>query len=203
LLDSYETERIPVAERLLRTTDRLFSVIVSDRLLAGLFPTRVIAKLLAVAMSRDRTRELAFRTISQIGIRYRKSLLSETPADLPDGAPRAGDRFPWLRLKKSPGTPTEDLFAKLDDTRFNLVVVGQPPLPDGPADHDDLVLTHWVPDDPVNDQELTRARIPKPAFYLLRPDGHVGLADAAALTRYLAERLGIDGGRPRRPAAWA
>src|SRR5256712_383815 len=37
LLDSYEAERVPVAERLLKTTDQAFSLIVSDRWLAGIF----------------------------------------------------------------------------------------------------------------------------------------------------------------------
>ena len=58
-----------------------------------------------------------------------------------------------------------------------------------------FVLTHPVPDEPINDRELVRARIPKPSFYLLRPDGHVGLAgtrlEDSVLTRYLAERLGL------------
>ena len=69
----------------------------------------------------------AFRTISQIGIRYRESRLSQTLAGLPDRAPRAGDRFPWLRLRLSGQRPEADLFEKLDDTRFNLIVIGQPP----------------------------------------------------------------------------
>jgi hypothetical protein len=47
--------------------------------------------------------------------------------------------------------------------------------------------------DPDNVRELERARIPRPSFYLLRPDGHVGLAgtrvEAAVLSRYLTERL--------------
>ncbi len=193
LLDSYEIERVPVADRLLRTTDQAFSVVVSDRWLAGLFRTRVLPKLLAFAMSRDRMRMLAFRTISQIGIRYPSSPLSQTLAGLPDGAPRAGDRFPWLRLKLSPNGPTEDLFARLDDTRFNLILIGQPSPPDGSTDHGDLVLTHSVHDDPTNNLDLRRARIPTPSFYLLRPDGHVGIAgtrlEAGALTRYLAERV--------------
>jgi hypothetical protein len=193
LLDSYEIERVPVADRLLKTTDQAFSVLSSDRWLAGLFRTRIVARLMAFMMSRERTRQLAFRTISQIGISYPKSPLSETLAGLPEGAPRAGDRFPWLRLKLKSNGPTEDLFARLDDTRFNLIVIGQPSLPADPFELNGLLLTHQVPDDPDNDRELTRAHIPKPSFYLLRPDCHVGLAgtrlDAALLNRYLTERL--------------
>jgi len=193
LLDSYEDERIPVAERLLRTTDRAFSLIVSDSWLAGLFRTRILAKIMALAMGLDRVQKLAFRTISQTGIHYRNGPLSETLAGLPDGAPRAGDRFPWLRLKVFANGPTEDLFGKLDDTRFNLIVIGQPAPPGGVPGLGDLVHTHVVPGDPVNDRDLARAQIPRPSFYLLRPDGHVGLAgirlEAAAATRYASERL--------------
>ncbi len=199
LLNSYESERIPVAERLLKTTDRAFALIVSDRWLAGLFRTRVLARVLAFAMTLDRIRTFAFRTISQIGIRYRRSLLSETPPGWPQDAPRAGDRFPWLRLRLAPNAPVEDLFAKFDDTRFNLLLIGQPSRSGGLSDHGGLVLIHWIPDDPVNDLAFVRAWIPKPSFFLLRPDGHIGLAgthfDGTAVTRYLAERveLRIDG----------
>ena len=193
LLDSYEIERVPVAERLLKTTDQAFSLIVSDRWLAGIFRTRLLAKILAFAMTFDRIRKLAFRTISQIGIHYRRSPLSETQAGFPRGAPQAGDRFPWLRLKLLSNTPAEDLFARLDDTRFNLIVIGQPALPADLPELSGLIHVLLIPDDPINDRELVRAGIPKPSFYLLRPDGHIGLAGthlhAAALTRYLAERL--------------
>ena len=87
LLDSYEDERMPVARRLLSTTDRAFSLLVSDSWLAGLFRTRVLAKIMAFAMTIDRIRLLVFRTISQTGIRYPDSPLSETCAGLPDSAP--------------------------------------------------------------------------------------------------------------------
>ena len=50
---------------------------------------RSIARVAALAMTVERVRRLAFRTVSQIGIRYRSSPLSETAAGLPDGAPRA------------------------------------------------------------------------------------------------------------------
>jgi 2-polyprenyl-6-methoxyphenol hydroxylase-like FAD-dependent oxidoreductase len=126
LLDTYEAERVPVAERLLNTTDRAFALVVSDRWISRLLRTRVLARVAAFAMRFDRTRRLAFRTVSQIGIHYRYSPLSQTDAGLPDHAPRAGDRFPWMRLSFAAHAPPEDFYARLDDTRFNLIVIGQP-----------------------------------------------------------------------------
>ena len=193
LLDSYEDERVPVAQRLLSTTDRAFSLVVSDSVLARLFRTRVLAKIMALAMRVESVQKLAFRTISQIGISYRGSRLSETLPGIPEGAPRAGDRFPWLRLKFQPNGSPEDLFGRLDDTRFNLIVIGQVTPPGGIPELGDLVHIIEVPHDPANDRELVHAHIPRVSFYLLRPDGHVGLAgvqlDAAAASRYVAERL--------------
>ncbi len=192
LLDSYEEERIPVAKRLLSTTDRAFSLIVSANPLAGLFRTRVLVKIAALAMSFTAIQRLAFRTISQTGIHYRDSHLSETQAGIPKTAARAGDRFPWLKLKFQPNGPVEDLYAKLDDTRFTLLVFGQS-APEGLPPPRDLLCIHTIPADPANDRELARVNIPRPSFYLLRPDGHVGLAgiqlDVAAVTRYVSGRL--------------
>ncbi len=125
LLDSYEAERLPNAIRLLRTTDRAFSFVVSSQWLAGTFRIRVLGRAVAFAMGRDRMRKFVFRTISQIGINYPASILSETLPGLPEDAPQAGDRFPWLHLKFSPDAPAVDLFARLDDTRFNFIVIGQ------------------------------------------------------------------------------
>ena len=93
---------------------------------------------------------------------------------LPAGAPRAGDRFPWLQLQLAGNGPVEDLFRKFDDMRFHLLVVGQP-VP-AAAIAENLLQVHGVPDDPANDAELARAQIPTTSFYLLRPDGHIGLA---------------------------
>ena len=193
LLDSYEAERVPVATRLLSTTDRMFTLIVSDRRLAGLLRTLVAPKVLAAAMHLRAIQELAFRTISQTGIRYPESPLSEALPGLSDGAPRCGDRFPWLTLRLSADGPIEDLFDRLDDTRFTLLVIGQAAPPDGLAGLGDLLNTHVIPNDPVNARELARAKIREPAFYLLRPDGHVGLCGTVIatgeLTRYLSQRL--------------
>jgi 2-polyprenyl-6-methoxyphenol hydroxylase-like FAD-dependent oxidoreductase len=196
LLDSYETERIPVADRLLRTTDRAFTFLISPHWLARFFRMQVFQKVIAFAMRYARTRMLAFRTISQIGIRYANSPLSRMLAHIPKGAPAAGDRFPWLHLKFSSAGPAEDLFRKLDDTRFTLLLFGQAlpgaGLPDGSSR---LMSAYSIPDDPTNDRALAAARILKPSFYLLRPDGHIGLAgsalDGTALSSYFNDRVKI------------
>ena len=193
LLDSYEEERIPVARRLLNTTDRAFRLVVSDTWLAGVLRTKVLARVAAFALSRPRIQKTAFRVVSQTGIRYRKSSLSESLDGLPADAPHGGDRFPWLRVKLRADGSIEDLFLKLDDTHLNLLVLGQPAPPEQELSLGTLLRIHAVPADPANDAELARARIPRPSFCLLRPDGHVGLCgarlEAAAIKRYLSTRL--------------
>jgi hypothetical protein len=180
---------------LLHTTDRAFRLVVSDSWLAGLLRTKIIARIAAFAMSLARVRTFAFRTVSQTGIHYRASALSESLESLPATVPRAGDRFPWLRLKFLANGPVEDSFQSFDDMHFNLVVIGQPPPPEGSSGLGDLLRVHTIPADPENEAELARAQIPRPSFYLVRPDGHVGLCgvrlDATAVRRYVTERLRI------------
>src|SRR5712664_4197910 len=109
LVHSYEDERLPVANHLLKRTDRFFSIVVSDSWLVGLLRTRVMPKIMGLALRTAPVQRIVFRTISQTGIRYRGSPLSEALASLPENGPRPGDRFPWLRLKFQPNGRLEDL----------------------------------------------------------------------------------------------
>jgi 2-polyprenyl-6-methoxyphenol hydroxylase-like FAD-dependent oxidoreductase len=190
LIDSYAAERMPVARRLLRSTDEGFKFIVSDSAIAGLMRTQVVARVAGFAMTFRRVQLAAFRTVSQTGIEYRKGPLSD--GTLPDDAPQAGDRFPWLTLALRSGGAVEDLFATLDDTRFHLLAFGQP-LPAGLPDLGELLQAHAVPTDAANEAALARAKIPLPSFYLIRPDGYVGLCgstlDAESVDSWFRETL--------------
>ncbi|HJW51809.1 MAG TPA: FAD-dependent monooxygenase [Burkholderiaceae bacterium] len=190
LLDTYAIEREPVAERLLQTTDRLFSFIVSDHWFSRMLRTRVLAHVPAIAMRFDRIRKFAFGTISQLGIRYPESPLSQTNPGLPDGSPRAGDRFPWMKLVFRSGLAAEDLFACLDDTRFNLILIGQLTTA---VPNDRPYVVHPIPDLATNVAALARAGIRGPSYYLLRPDGHIGLAGVRLqdgdVQRYFSDRI--------------
>jgi 2-polyprenyl-6-methoxyphenol hydroxylase-like FAD-dependent oxidoreductase len=213
LLDSYEEERVPVAQALLNGTDRAFRFVVSDTWFAGLLRTKILARIAAFAVNRKAVQRMAFRTISQTGIRYPNSFLSKSLDGLPDTAPQAGARFPWLQLKFAVNEPVEDLFQKLSDTHFNLILIGQPQLPHPvphpvahpvahPVPEDTLgfgdllrgyLRIYAIPSDPANDEELMRAHIPQPSFYLIRPDGYIGLCgahlEAGGLRDYVSRNL--------------
>jgi 2-polyprenyl-6-methoxyphenol hydroxylase-like FAD-dependent oxidoreductase len=193
LLDSYEQERIPVARALLNGTDRAFRLVVSESWLAGMLRTKVLARVAAFAVNRKAVQKMAFRTVSQTGIRYPNSFLSKSSSQLPDTAPQPGDRFPWLRLRFAAGGPVEDLFQKLDDTHFHLVVIGQPASLDGTSGFGDLLRVHTVPADAANDEELARTQIPRPSFYLVRPDGYIGFCgarlEAGGVKAYFSQSL--------------
>jgi len=193
LLDSYEQERIPIARRLLETTDRAFRLVISDSPWAGLLRTQVLARAAALAMSEPRVQAFAFRTVSQIGIEYRAGPLSHTQDASDAGAPRAGDRFPWLHLAMQSDGAVEDLFQTLDDLHFHLLAFGQELPADAAAALSDAVRVHAVPATPGNDKALAQAHIALPSYYLLRPDGYIGLCgarmDAAAIAAYAGTRL--------------
>ncbi len=191
LLDTYESERMPVAHRLLETTDRAFRFVISTSWLAGVIRTRIAARVAGLAMQRARVRRAAFHVLSQIGISYPTSPLSRTLERSAKGAPKAGQRFPWLQVALDPGGRPRDLFAALDDTHFTVIAVGQPAPAAGTLGLGDLVRVLAIPADGDNGAVLAAAHVPTPSFYVLRPDGHIGLAgsryDAAAVGQWFAD----------------
>jgi hypothetical protein len=85
----------------------------------------------------------------------------------------------------------EDLFDRLDDRCFNLIVIGQPEAVTQAQGFSGLVRTHVIPSDRGNAEKLAQAQLSEPCFFLCRPDGHIGLAgtrlDLAAIARYLSD----------------
>jgi 2-polyprenyl-6-methoxyphenol hydroxylase-like FAD-dependent oxidoreductase len=195
LLDSYEAERAPFAHLLLATTDRAFQMVVSDHWIAAMLRTRIIGNVMSLAMRFRRVQNTFFWTVSQIGISYRDSPVSQTLAGVDRRAPQAGDRFPWMKLRLGTDAAARDLFEALDDTRFNLLVIGQAPPSREQLGYGELLAIHLIPFDQDNAAALSRVSIRGPAYYLLRPDGHVGLAgtrfDPGELKRWF-EKVHVD-----------
>ena len=179
LLDSYEPERMAFARRLVGTTDRAFVVATSPGRIARFVRMRIVPLLLPALTRFKAVRCFMFRTVSQTAISYRGSSLSAGKA----GAVYGGDRLPWVDLGGK-ATPNDN-FAVLDGRQWQVHVYGAP----GPALAEGcqmlglpLHVFAWQP-------AMGKAGLARNALYLVRPDGHVALADsganAATLARYV------------------
>jgi len=178
LLDTYESERIGFARSLVASTDRAFTPLVATGPI-GELTRRVLAPLfLELATRVALTRHTFFRTLSQAGVHYPASALSEGRA----GHVHGGDRLPWVP------TATGDNFAPLRSLDWQVQVFGRagPALSRAGAD---LGLPLFA--FPF-DAAAERAGFARDAAYLVRPDGYVALAaqdDAPArLAAYAAQR---------------
>jgi 2-polyprenyl-6-methoxyphenol hydroxylase-like FAD-dependent oxidoreductase len=179
LLDSYEPERIAFARRLVATTDRAFTAVISDSGFARFVRTKAIPALAPALFRLPAMRRFAFRTVSQISVNYRESPLSRGQA----GKLHGGDRLPWV--KTGPGE--EHNFAALASMDWQIHVYGDAApglraLADGRKIP--LCIFPW-------NAGMRRMGLKHNAAYLIRPDGYVGVADAsgnaAVLDAYLSE----------------
>ena len=166
LLDTYELERIRFARRLVATTDRVFTLVTKQGVVAR--RVRSVVPLFAPWVSRPAAvRRLLFRVLSQIGVNYRNSPLSVGTA----GRIRGGDRLPWVEIE-----PRSDNFVPLASLTWQVHVYGdaRPGLAGLCAKLQlPFHLFAWRP-------EMRRAGLLPGALYLVRPDGHVAIADPLA-----------------------
>ncbi|KQT83645.1 FAD-dependent oxidoreductase [Methylobacterium sp. Leaf465] len=166
LLDTYETERIGFARRLVATTDRVFTLATSETPLAQLGRTTLAPLLARLVAGSPALRRYLFRTIGQIALAYRHSALSAGRA----GRVHGGDRLPWV-----PG-------AEVDDPEWRVRVHGAA-APD---------LARWCGQQGLRlhvcawSPEAERVGLARDALYLVRPDGYVALADGQASVSTLA-----------------
>jgi 2-polyprenyl-6-methoxyphenol hydroxylase-like FAD-dependent oxidoreductase len=180
LLDSYETERIGFARRLVATTDRVFKFVTADSRFADIMRMRVAPVVIPAAFSVPAIRKFAFRTVSQTMLNYRGSLLSRGAA----GDVQGGDRLPWAAFDGV------DNFAPLTGMDWQVHVYGS-----ASNDLSAWCAAHKVALHAFSWKDAYRdAGLVRDALYLLRPDTYVALADgggsASALDRYFAD-LGI------------
>lgn len=207
LLDSYEAERWPVGRFLLRFTDRLFSGVTrlpeTGPLLARV-RTLVIGWILPRLFKSKKRRSRAFRTVSQLGIRYRESSMVTEGLPARGDGPKAGDRFPDAAI--TIGARSTTLHRELCGPRFHLLLCGPESLwPPGSTEELEKKYGELL-----SVRRLVRAgaspaladasgavhallAVRASAKYLIRPDGYIGFrgggADLADTAGYLARIL--------------
>ncbi|HXO20000.1 MAG TPA: FAD-dependent monooxygenase [Thermoanaerobaculia bacterium] len=181
LLDSYEPERIAFARRLVATTDRAFTEVTSDGVLARFVRLDLVPLVLPPLFALRSVRRFLFRTVSQTAVHYRESPLSEGRA----GAVHGGDRLPWVAPSNGGGA---DNFAALTSLNWQVHVYGEAAPGIETLCAARRLPLHVFPLLP----EMRQAGLRRNAVYLVRPDGYVALADAdgrgSAIASYLDRR---------------
>jgi 2-polyprenyl-6-methoxyphenol hydroxylase-like FAD-dependent oxidoreductase len=209
VLETYHAERAPIGARVLRFTDRAFTIATSANPLLRFARTRVAPTLISLALGPTRVRAHAFRTVSQLAIRYRTSALSHEEPGSPRRGPRAGDRLPDAPIAHD--GLTTSLHAATAGAGWHVLLCGPGwNAVDGAGlarAYPGLVIVHrlgavarpGVLHDP-NGRALSRLGLTAmgTAVYLVRPDGHIGYRSGGTrlggLTAYLRRWLGPGSG---------
>ena len=189
LLETYEPERIAFARRLVATTDRAFTLVTAHGPVAWRVRTQLAPPVVRLLFRLPAVRRFLFRTVSQIGVKYHDSLLSEGMA----GSVRGGDRLPW-----APTTAHEDNFTPLTALAWQVHVYGEPRGGLAQACASLALPLHVFPWQPG----MGRNGLVRGALYLVRPDGYIALVDPRGdperLSRYFTYR-GLRVVPPRKP----
>lgn len=202
ILDSYASERMPVAKRLLGTTDRLFTTIMSRNWLFVLVKRWVMPTVINFAWGKKNFREVFFKLVSQIGIGYRNSglnlHLSQTATI------KAGDRLPYLKVFDEKKQEETDLQLWCSKPGFTFIVLGKL------TELDLFTLAKWItqsyqgmlnffylPPSPKNQHvfDVFEVKENQAKAIIVRPDMYIGFMndaiDMTLMDNYLRNVVGV------------
>ena len=166
LLDTYHDERYPVAEKLVRTTDRGFAFISSPKPWVRFLRMWIIPYILQWIVQPMLThfqsmRHGMFRGVSQLAVTYRLSNSNNSCAsdgDFHRSIPMPGDRFPYMIFE-----PCFYHFVLFDDpTLVNVDKFCEFLL----QNHGKMIKVHYA--------QKENMPLDYPGAFLVRPDGYIG-----------------------------
>lgn len=123
ILDTYASERMPVARELLRTTDAAFNMVISRNWFIDVFKKLVLARLLKLLWKSNAIRQKFFRIASQTGINYRHSTLNLHLSH--SSKIKAGDRLPYIPIYDEKREIDTDLHEWCGKPGFTLIALGR------------------------------------------------------------------------------
>ncbi len=184
ILETYNEERLPNAETLLKTTDRFFNLVASPEPVLSYLRTHVFPYIAGAAFSLEAVKKFIFPRISQIGINYRRSSLSESGAGF---AVKAGDRMPYFEVEGA------SIYEKLKEPKFHLITFfdGENKPPE--TAENDLLDFHELP---LYENVAKIFGASQTFSVLLRPDNYISLiteeTSGEDLNRYLSRVLKVN-----------
>lgn len=174
ILETYNQERLENAKHLLQTTDRAFQVAAGQNWLLAFLRTTVLPFIFPAIIRLDPVKKILFPLLSQIGIRYRHSALSQHTGDEPFKV-KAGDRMPYFLVAG------QSIYDVLRQPKFHWLIFSNTP-----SEFQTLKLEfeHWNTElvdfniIPFDQQIAAIFGTHQPFNILLRPDNYIALISA-------------------------
>lgn len=174
ILETYNEERLENADNLLKTTDRFFNLVASPEPVLAYLRTHVFPYIAGAAFSIDAVKKFVFPRVSQIGISYRDSSLSDHTSDEVFEV-RAGDRMPYFLIDG------QSIYDRLREPKFHLLVFSgaeddyRSLVNELESAYPRLIDSHLVPLQPRVEEIFGTSQ---PFTVLLRPDNYIGFISA-------------------------
>jgi len=184
LLQTYNEERLENAKHLLKTTDRLFGFAAGTDWFMNFLRLNVLPPVAKHILSFEPIRKFLFPLISQTGITYRHSSLSDHAGD-EDFEVKAGDRMPYFLLDGA------SIYDKLNQPTFHFIAFSTD---SGFQAMKDELKGRFFEFVDFNAIPLSREvagifGASKDFIVLLRPDNHIAFISSDISSRRLQEYL--------------
>jgi len=197
LLNTYTEERLVVAKKIVRTTDTIFYFVSRQKIRKYITPVLwfVFSQLMS---KRQFFRKFIFRTVSEIGIQYRKSPLSQNASfgDFDSDAPKPGDRLPFLIYKNKNGEKL-NIQDRVKGKTFHLFIFSKDNLFSDigflTKEYEDILTAETIPFSNETEIIFKTLSIANNGYYLIRPDLYIAYRssknDYKQLKKYLSRFL--------------
>src|SRR5687768_11635942 len=173
ILDTYNEERVEIAERLLETTDRMFDLLVNPAWLLSFVRRHIFPRVANFIVGLDSVNQFIFPLISQTGITYRGHSLNLDTDD--DFKVKAGDRMPYFVFDG------KGIYDSLHTPKFHLLTFSNDletdQLSNGAIQGEFGSLVQLLVF-PLTSQVGEMFGSDKPFTVLLRPDNYIGFVSA-------------------------
>ncbi len=200
ILDSYADERMPVAKKLLKTTERAFTFLTSQNKLITVLRNFLLKHVINWLLSNKKISAKFFANVYQTGIHYRNSKINlhlSTATKI-----KAGDRVPYLNIFDEKTKQQTNLHNWCTGNTFVLLILGYL-TPTNLFSIAKWIKTnynltfYYLPATTANKNIFDAFEIVKNErkMILIRPDMHISLisdvVDTAILANYLHNVLGM------------
>ncbi|MGE5427818.1 MAG: FAD-dependent monooxygenase [Methylococcaceae bacterium] len=181
LLDSYQSERRPVAINTIRYTDRAYSFMTRNTPATKFLRLHLLPLCMPMILSwlnkKPSFRDSMFCSISGIGISYKKSFLSSARLedDFPTHSPGPGERFPYLNYFKK--GRRYSLHHGINSTHFHLIIFGRHILPQMFQSviekYKHVLSLKYIDQEPDTQTIYNQLGLKDLGCYLIRPDMYI------------------------------